>query len=69
MIESQTQVILEKLDGLRTELADLAFQLECRGRVDAADVAIMTSARLGELCEEFTAAGLSRRPSAPCLRG
>ena len=42
-----------KLDALRTEFADLAFTLELRGRIDAADVAITASARVGELCEEL----------------
>ncbi len=49
-------LILEKLDGLRAELADLAFLLECRGCPDAADVAIMTSARVEEFRAELEAA-------------
>jgi hypothetical protein len=49
----QAHLLLERLDALRTELADLAFTLERRGRLDAADVAITVSARVGELCEEF----------------
>ena len=53
MAEADTNVILEKLDGLRTELVDLAFNLECRGQLDAADVAMTTSARVGELCKEL----------------
>jgi hypothetical protein len=43
---------LEKLEALRTELADLAFDLESRGRVDAADVAGSVSARLKEIRKE-----------------
>ena len=54
--ETMTDSILEKLDGLRTELVDLAFVLECRGRIDAADVAITTATRVGELREEVAAA-------------
>ena len=42
-----------KLDQLRTELVDLAFDLECKGRPDAAEVAIATSARIGELAAEL----------------
>ncbi|HVZ64439.1 MAG TPA: hypothetical protein VG936_07700 [Lacunisphaera sp.] len=41
-----------KLAALRTELADLAFELDTRGRSDAADVATAVAGRLGELCEE-----------------
>jgi hypothetical protein len=44
--------ILQKLDRLRTELTDLAFHLERRGRVDAADLAIALCGRLAELAEE-----------------
>lgn len=44
--------LLEKLDALRTELGDLAFHLEQRGRLDAADLAVAVSGRLAELCEE-----------------
>jgi hypothetical protein len=40
---------LEKLEALRVELTDLAFQLERRGRCDAADLAIAISGRLAEL--------------------
>jgi hypothetical protein len=53
-----TQHLAERLDALRTELADLAFTLESRGRLDAADVAITISARVGELCEELGPARL-----------
>jgi hypothetical protein len=45
--------ILKKLDLLRTELVELAFTLDSRGRFDASDVAMSTSARVGELCEEL----------------
>jgi hypothetical protein len=56
MSEAKNSLILEKLTGLRTELVDLAFTLERKGLLEAADVAITTSARVGELCEELTAA-------------
>jgi hypothetical protein len=45
--------IREKLDELRTQLVDAAFALERRGQFEAADVAIATSSRIGELCEEL----------------
>lgn len=48
-------IILARLAKLRTELVDLAYTLECRGQLEAADVAITTSVRLGELCAEFEA--------------
>ena len=46
-------VFLKKLDELRTELVDLAFTLERRGRHEAADVALTTSARVGEIHDEL----------------
>lgn len=52
MIDSKTILLLEKLDGLRTELVDLAYSLECQRRLDAADVAMTISARIAELAEE-----------------
>lgn len=52
MSDATTHHLLTKLDGLRTELVDLAFVLECRGRLEAADVAMQTSARVAELREE-----------------
>ncbi|HTQ31193.1 MAG TPA: hypothetical protein VMI53_08275 [Opitutaceae bacterium] len=56
MTETDLQAIFEKLDQFRRELVDLAFTLECRGRFDAADVAMTTSARMAELCDEVAAA-------------
>lgn len=49
-------VLRGKLSALRTEFVDLAFTLERRGRIDAADMAITASARVGELCDEFAEA-------------
>lgn len=49
----------QKLDALRAELADLAYRLEKRGRLDAADIAIATAARLGEFRDELVAANTS----------
>jgi hypothetical protein len=57
MTVANHNIVLDKLDRLRTELVDLAFTLECRGRLDAADVAMTTSARVGELCEELAVGG------------
>jgi hypothetical protein len=54
MAKAKTHSLLEKLDHLRTELVELAFTLDSRGRFDAADVAMTTSARVGELCEEIS---------------
>jgi hypothetical protein len=53
MKDDTTRVVLEKLDHLRGELAELAFTMECRGHLDAADVAIVTSARVTEICDEI----------------
>ena len=39
--------ILARLAALRTELVEQACALERQGRLDAADVAIATSARIG----------------------
>jgi len=46
-------VVVGKLTGLRTELIDLAYVLERRGRPEAADVAMTISARLQEICDEL----------------
>lgn len=48
-----TPVLLGRLAALRTELVDLAYDLDVRGSRAAADVAMTTSARLTELCAEF----------------
>lgn len=56
--------MLDRLDALRAELADLAYLLERRGRHDAADLAIAVSARVGEIHDELAAgsAGPDRAP-------
>ena len=64
MVKADATEILGKLDYLRTELVDLAYTLDARGQLDAADVAMMTSARIGELCEEIAAGRSSRLQSA-----
>jgi hypothetical protein len=58
-MSAKTNTLLKKLDQLRTELVELAFTLDSRGRFDASDVAMTTSARVAELCEEL----LQRRTS------
>jgi hypothetical protein len=61
-------VLLDRLATLRTELVDLAHDLDVRGNCAAADVAMTTSARLAELCEEFSlssgGAGLQPGPGS-----
>lgn len=48
----QTDPRPDPLDALRTELPDLAYDLERQGRLDAADVVMMLHARLRELAAE-----------------
>ncbi|HWA26496.1 MAG TPA: hypothetical protein VG734_12620 [Lacunisphaera sp.] len=56
-----------RLDDLRTELADLAFDLERRGRRDAADVVMLIDGRVREMADEIAAgeAALSDRAACP----
>lgn len=51
--EANPAEILGKLERLRSELVELAYALDHRGQHAAADVAMTTSARIGELCEEL----------------
>ncbi len=48
-----TEKCLNQLSAFRTELADLAYVMDRRGRAEAADVALMAFARIGEICEEL----------------
>jgi hypothetical protein len=58
--------LLGQLRGLQTELIELAFTLDRRGRPEAADVALTISGRLGELHAEFAAqAAHGAIPPAP----
>lgn len=59
-------VLLDRLAALRTELVDLAHDLDVRGDCAAADVAMTTSARLAELCEEFSHTSGSDSLSETC---
>lgn len=67
MNSSDGRALLGKLHGLRAELAELAFVLDRGGRLDAADVAMTISGRVGELCEELAAthAGGVEETTAP----
>lgn len=53
LVEPNAADVLNKLDQLRTELVELAYALDTRGRLEAADVALTTSLRIGEMCAEF----------------
>lgn len=55
MNETSSPVVLEKLDRLRSELVEMAFLLDRRGRLEAADVAMQISGRVGEIQEELAA--------------
>lgn len=58
--------LLGQLRGLQTELVELAFTLDRRGRSEAADVALTISGRLGELHAEFAPhAGPGTREAGP----
>ena len=52
-------------DRLRTELADLAFDLERQGRLDAADVVMQLDARVRELAGGESLEGRADRPGPP----
>ena len=56
MSAPDTSITLIRLDRLRTDLVELAFTLDRQGRLDAADVALTTSTRIAELCDELTTA-------------
>jgi len=47
--------LAHQIRALSTELVELACTLECRGRLDAADLAATVSARLAELAAEHSA--------------
>ncbi|MBA4136181.1 MAG: hypothetical protein C0518_02555 [Opitutus sp.] len=50
----------ERLEQLRTELVELAFTLERQGRLDAADVALEISGRVGEVAAALAEPALAR---------
>jgi hypothetical protein len=56
MIETKpvpARSVSDKLDRLRTELADMAFALDRRGHPEAADVAMTLFGRVGEIVDEL----------------
>jgi len=57
------------LATLRTELADLAFELERLGRHDAADVVMMLDVRVRELAGDRTTTEEGTDPNLPCPSG
>ena len=57
MADTETETWLKKLLVFRAELADLAYSMDRRGRAEAADVAMMAFARIGEICEELQPPG------------
>lgn len=55
MPAASLDAVAGQLAALRTELVEQAYILERQGRLDAADVAIATSLRLGEVCAGLAA--------------
>jgi len=53
MKEAGVSAVQQILDQLRTELVDMAYELEMQRRIDAADVAIAAAARVKELGRAF----------------
>jgi hypothetical protein len=53
MPAASTASVADRLAALRTELVEQAYALERQGRLDAADVALAASHRLGEVCAEL----------------
>lgn len=62
MTGADTQQWLAKLSVFRAELAEIAFSMDRRGRAEAADVALMASARIAEICDELQPPPGSGRP-------
>lgn len=60
VIGNTDQAIVAKFNALRAELADRAFELECQGRCDAADIANELGVRLAQFSRD-----ISGRPAAP----
>ena len=55
----------EQLEQFRAELVELAYRLDCRGRADAADVAAMVAARLGEWVHALPEKNCTGGPECP----
>jgi hypothetical protein len=52
MVAPASLSVSERLDQLRVELADLAFELERQGRLDAADIANQIRLRIEQHDDE-----------------
>lgn len=67
---SHAAVLRVRLDALRVELVDLAYALERRGRLDAADLALAVAGRVGEFHDDLSPApARSRRGNLRRRRG
>lgn len=55
----------EQLEQFRAELVEQAYRLDCRGRADAADVAAMAAARLGEMLQATSEKNCTGGPECP----
>jgi hypothetical protein len=68
---SSVGILAEKLGVLQRELETLGFALDSRGSREAADVALITSARIGELRDDCGPDGFLennvRKAAAPSL--
>jgi hypothetical protein len=62
-ISTGSTELLRKLAGVQDELVELAFRLDQQGRMDAAEVAVTTAARIGELCTELAPGNYLNRNS------
>ncbi len=60
MVAVTSHRAVERIEGLRAELADLAFALDSQGRRDAADVAHLLRGRLADLNRELASSASSR---------
>ncbi len=65
MNSPEARTLLGKLNGLRAELTELAYALDRGGRLDAADVAMTLSGRVGELCDELAHPAVSHEVTVP----
>lgn len=52
--------VIASLETLTTDLIELAFTLECRGQLEAADVALMVRSRVNEIRAEAVVLADSR---------
>ncbi len=66
LVAATDRLLLARFNALRAELADLAYELECQGRCDAADIANHLGLRLAEFAGELgdPAAAASLNPES-----